>query len=374
MTPSYAKSPSLFVQADVLTSMPSAEVGCQTGFAISCTTLFRLNEVIEKHTGILTNNAISNSVNDSNSLSFETLQQLPKKFKYYTGLSVLQFLHLFNSLGDCVNNIRYYTKAATSAKRRRKKNTSQCKLDAKDQLLLTLIRLKCNLDVQDLAFRFNVSTATVSRIVITWIQLLYVKFKSLAAYMFPTREKIRRHLPSCFKGYKNLRIIIDCFEIFAESPRNFSEQGNMYSHYKHHTTYKVLLGIAPTGAVTFVSEAYEGCISDKDIVVKSGLVDHLVPGDLVLADRGFTIREHLQRYGVNINIPPFLGKRSKFTAPEELETKRIARVRIHVERCIERLRKYKIIKNVLKGSLRPCISQIVFIIGCLVNYQKPIVS
>jgi len=209
--------------------------------------------------------------------------------------------------------------------------------------------------------------------VITWIQLLYVKLKQLEPYMFQSREKTREHMPSCFKGYKNLRTIIDCFEVFAEFPRNFAEQGYMYSHYKHHSTFKVLVGISPTGAINFLSDAYEGCMSDKDIVEQSGLVHKLVPGDLKLADRGFTVKEYLQQYGVDINIPPFLGKRAKFTAPEELEAKRIARVRIHVERAIERLRKFLIIKHILKSSLRPCISQIVFVIACLVNYQKPIV-
>ena len=80
----------------------------------------------------------------------------------------------------------------------------------------------------------------------------------------------------------------------------------MYSSYKHHSTLKALVGIAPSRAITFMSDVYEGSISDKDIVVKSGLLDILNPGDLVIADRGFKIEDVLQSKKVSLNIPPFL--------------------------------------------------------------------
>jgi hypothetical protein len=56
----------------------------------------------------------------------------------------------------------------------------------------------------------------------------------------------------------------------------------MYSSYKNHPTLKCLVGISPSGAITFLSDVYESSISDKDITVKSGLVDLLDPGDLLL--------------------------------------------------------------------------------------------
>ena len=54
--------------------------------------------------------------------------------------------------------------------------------------------------------------------------------------MFPSRELIKENVPPCFKSLTNVRVILDCFEIFAEHPRHFSEQENMYSSYKHHST------------------------------------------------------------------------------------------------------------------------------------------
>ena len=51
----------------------------------------------------------------------------------------------------------------------------------------------------------------------------------------------------------------------------------------------------------------------------------LNPGEVVMADRGFLIKELLI-------IPPFLGSRHRFTPQEEALTKDIAKHRIHVER------------------------------------------
>ena len=69
----------------------------------------------------------------------------------------------------------------------------------------------------------------------------------------------------------------------------------MYSNYKHHVTY-VLLGIASSRAITFISELYEGSISDKKIVKRSGILNKNLwdDNDSVMADRGFTIQNELQ--------------------------------------------------------------------------------
>ena len=60
----------------------------------------------------------------------------------------------------------------------------------------------------------------------------------------------------------------------------------MYSNFKHHVTYKELQGIAASGAIAFISELYEGSISEKKIVRISGirirnLLDH---NDSIMVD------------------------------------------------------------------------------------------
>ena len=64
-----------------------------------------------------------------------------------------------------------------------------------------------------------------------------------------------------------------------------------------HTTMKGLIGITPNGGVSFASELHCGSISDPEIVEKSGFYNHLHKGDLVMADKGFLIKDQLARVG-----------------------------------------------------------------------------
>jgi len=94
----------------------------------------------------------------------------------------------------------------------------------------------------------------------------------------------------------------------------------------------------------------------------------------VLADRGFIIQALLNERHVKLNISPFLNGRARFTPQEEIRTKQIARLRIHVERAIERVKKFRLLGKRIPLSLSSVINQLVFVACCLVNFQNPLVS
>lgn len=152
-------------------------------------------------------------------------------------------------------------------------------------------------------------------------------------------------MPQVFKDrYPTTRVIIDATEVFIQQPSLPELQQLTFSTYKNHNTYKGIIGISPSGAVTFVSRLYPGSTSDKELTCQSGLLSLLRHGD---SDRGFDITEDLASIGVRLNIPPFLRGKSQLDSKELTETRRIAFLRIHVERCMERLKNYHIFDGVM---------------------------
>ena len=167
-----------------------------------------------------------------------------------------------------------------------------------------LVRLRLGLLEQDLAYRFAVSQSTVSRIINTWINFIYLQFKQIPLWI--PWDLTLLNMPQCFKDkYPFTRVIINATEVFVEQPALPELQQLTFSTSKNTNTYKGLIGISPNGAVVFVSDLYPGCISDKELTRKCGILDMLDKGDTLMADRGFDIEGDLILRGVRLNIPPF---------------------------------------------------------------------
>ena len=151
---------------------------------------------------------------------------------------------------------------------------------------------------------------------------MYVKFKEI---LWPPKELVCANMPVQFqKLYPTTRVIIDATEIFISQPRLPELQQMTFSNYKNHNTFKALIGISPSRAITFVSKLFPGSISDKELTRKSSLLDLLERGDSVMADRGFDIEDDLILQRVCLNIPPFLRGKQQLDEDERVVTRRIA--------------------------------------------------
>ena len=74
---------------------------------------------------------------------------------------------------------------------------------------------------------------------------------------------------------------------------------------------KLMLGITPCGAISFLSKCWGGRATDKFITMNSGFLGLLEHGDVVLADRVFDIHE--EQYMVESwKPPPSLEEKSNF--------------------------------------------------------------
>ena len=162
------------------------------------------------------------------------------------------------------------------------------------QMLLCLIKRRMNYLFRDIAYQLNVSSATVQRYFHSTLDVMYVKLSCVIRW--PERAELRKSMPMCFRAaYQNkVAVIIDCFELFTEKPSGALNQ--VQTFYIHHQTLKYLIGIAPQGMVTSIWNGCGGRTSDKHIVEKSGLLNNLLPGDILMADRGFKISDDVAFY------------------------------------------------------------------------------
>lgn len=132
-------------------------------------------------------------------------------------------------------------------------------------------------------------------------------------------------MPQCFKKlYPSTRIIFDGTEIFIEKASDYVVHSSTYSQYKSHSTARGIIGITPSGFVSFVSNLYPGRISERDVILRSGILLQLQEGDSAMADRGFTIQDDLRSLNCDLNIPPFLGGAPQLTYEDERITRDIA--------------------------------------------------
>ncbi|ELU02152.1 hypothetical protein CAPTEDRAFT_28198, partial [Capitella teleta] len=125
-------------------------------------------------------------------------------------------------------------------------------------------------------------------------------------------------------------------------PTSLVLNSEMFSHYKSNTTLKCLVGITPWGAVSFVSNLYSGCISDKHITEVLGILDLLSEEDGVMADKGFPLADILATKGCSLVIPHFLAAKGQFSAEENSQNAEITNVRVHVEQAIRRVKEFHI--------------------------------
>ena len=313
------------------------------------------------------------------SLTAEDLEKDDTKTRFYTGyVNFGTFMVIFNNLLQVAGKLNYWNgKDSLKDKpylddQNRQKPGPKRKLRLIDEYLMVFMRLRLGLLQQDLADRFGVSVSTVSRVLITWYKVLALHLKSFIVW--PSRQLINKNLPDCFKKFPNTRVVLDCTEFFIQCPSSLVNQSITYSSYKSHNTFKLLVGISPTGAVIFLSKLWGGNASDKHIVKESGLLELLEAGDSIMADKGFNIEDLLDPLGVTLNMPPIRETKRQLSKQEVEETRRIAAVRIHVERKMEQIKNYRILQGTIPATEWHNADNIVLICAALTNLEPPLVT
>ena len=244
------------------------------------------------------------------------------------------------------------------------------KLSLEQEFLLSLMKMRLGLLTEDLAWRFDISAGLTSQIFFIWVRLISLDLEFMIKW--PSRVVVRKNLPEIFrKHFPKCVCIIDCTEVFIETP-SLNIQAAMWSEYKHHCTVKLLIGITPNGAISYVSESYGGRCSDRCIVQDSGFLDKLRPGDQLMTDKGFNISDLLAYRQCSLSMPPFAKNGVQMSEKHIKKTSRVANARIYVENAIGRIKQFRILKMEIPVTFIPIIDDILACCCILTNLSEPL--
>ena len=88
-----------------------------------------------------------------------------------------------------------------------------------------------------------------------------------------------------------------------------------------------------------------------------------------MADRGFNLRDLVNKRNATLNIPQ-LAKGKQLSTKACTKTRRIASLRIHIERAIQRMKKFRLLQGVIPISIAAVAYWAVFVCASLCNLLK----
>ena len=100
---------------------------------------------------------------------------------------------------------------------------------------------------------------------------------------------------------------------------------------------------------------------------------HLNKGDLVTADKGFVVQDELTSVGAMLTLPHFMNGKKQFTIEESDQNKKIASLRIHVERYMERLKNWHFFDRSPPITMSDMASYALIVVACFSNFLPLIV-
>ncbi|GBL92029.1 hypothetical protein AVEN_102584-1 [Araneus ventricosus] len=108
-------------------------------------------------------------------------------------------------------------------------------------------------------------------------------------------------------------------------------------------TLKGMIGIVPSGTISCISSLYCSSLSDKELFIKSQLVDLLEPNAVVMADKGSQTEQELQKISCKLKCLKFLKNCIQFDASDRIENCKISNVRVTVDRVLSLILPYLVL-------------------------------
>jgi len=204
------------------------------------------------------------------------------------------------------------------------------------------------------------------------VHLLAVTLKNSVTW--PSKEEITFNMPTCFEKCTDTRVIL-CFQVPLTCSDCSEYPIRLYVPSKFNQSIKILVGFAPSGLVTFVSEVYDGRATDKEIIEDCDLLPKLEPHvDAIMVDQGFAIHDTCLNKGIKVYTSPFVLKKQRLTDTNDKSSLESTGAWAHVKNVIDRFRAFKVLQSKISGSVVPYLDDVLIVIAGLVNLSPPILS
>ena len=271
-------------------------------------------------------------------LRYEHLSKHEKVLQSMTGL----WLFLFDELVEDVEPLFIEADKARLERDDRQRAVGGGKaqeLEIRDQILLTVVWLRCYPKQHVLGYLFDVSQATVSRVIKFVLPLLEASGRDTMRMPDPGRKR-RRELNELLSDTPELAIVIDTFEQKVQRPEGDSKlAASYYSGKKKQHTLKSQVAVdEESGMIVDVADSVPGPQSDIKTLEDSGLLDGLPDGIGAIGDLGYVGINKLHPDG---RCPIRKPKGRPRTSEQIAFNTAFSRRRIIVEHSIGRLRRFE---------------------------------
>ena len=230
-------------------------------------------------------------------LKFENIKHSDALVKVYTGSSSSKtFYFILDKVRPHSAKLHYYRGQVSHKSKKYQHSPSKVgcqtkpgperQLSFENEILITLMRIRLDLKIDDLAFRFGISSPHASNIITT----------------------------THFTGnLTKVEGIIDCTEQKISKPSLSKAQYQTFSTHKSSNTLKKLVVCTKSGSFSYISPSFGGCASDRYITEQCQISDKFHPGMIALVDRGFNVQDNFPSRQVRVVFPPFKGKTARLS-------------------------------------------------------------
>lgn len=299
-------------------------------------------------------------------MKYEYLKQYPKIFLRATGLHLSEFDALYGDIETAF--LVAETERLHRANRQRELGGGlKPDLNARDQILLTVIWLRLYPVHDLLGYFFGISQPTVGRYIGRVLPVLEAAGRDTMRLPDPGRKR-RKQLPELLKDIPELGIIIDSFEQKVQKPREQAEADSYYSSKKKAHTLKSQIAVHPeTGYIAAISPSVKGRTADMTLLKDSKLLDE-VPDEMALCgDKGYQGIAKLRANGFSPHKKPW-GKDNPLSQADKDYNRAFSQHRIIVENSINRIRRYQALNQTDRQHRQGHEARVVAVAG-LVNRQ-----